>query len=392
MQSVSSLQSNNKSTTLQIFSYLLVVLLLGTFIFFGGTIIARFDTLQQKSAITIESLNQTAEVLINDEQVGTTPYEQTNIKPGDNKITLKTQDQIYESIINFLPQDENGIYNVLVKRDLGVSNIFSSGQEFWYEKNSSHLLKVNSDPVGASVYIDDTEVGKTPYYADNITKGEYKVRVHINGYETQEFRVTIDDSYAINVNIKLFPMPIPLNISKFEGSDSLYKIYSNSNQVLSNTQMWVNSIIYWNKTRGINIDNMGSTKDLVFDYFIDFNGNLFDSQGTLTTKDNINKVAKGAYLGDSNQGQGLSTMARDTYLSLTNKQTLSQKTGTVIQTGTGWLRLRAGPSVDSSEVQKINVGETYNVIDEQNGWAKLQIDQTTSGWALSDYLNIKQVD
>lgn len=384
-----STQSNN-STFMQISGYLIVVVLLGLFIFFGGSIINQFDNLTQKSAITIESLNQTANVFINDEQVGTTPYEKLDIKPGDNKITLKTDSQIYETVINFLPQDENGIYNVLIKRDLGVSNIFSSGQEFWYEKDTSNLLKINSEPKGAEVYIDDTQVGTTPYFADNLTKGEYKVRVHINGYETQEFRVNVDNTYSINVNIKLFPRPVPLNISKFEDSNNLYKIYSNSEQILSNTQMWVNSIVYFNETRGINIDNMGNNKELIFDYFIDFKGNLFNSRGELTTKDNINKVSKGAYLGNSNQGQGLSKEARETYLSLTGGQVLQTKSATVLETGTGWLRVRSGPSVDSSEIQKINVGDTFSVLDEQNGWSKLQIDQSTTGWALKDYLDIEE--
>lgn len=381
----------NKSSYYHVFLYLLTVSMIGSLIFFGGTIIANFDDYTKKSAITVESEHQQATVFINDEQVGITPFESTNIKPGDNKIAIKTDNQIYETTINFLPQDNNGIYNILIKKDLGVSNIFSSGQEFWYEKNSSLLLKINSDPKEADVYIDDTKVGVTPFYSENITKGEYKIKLHINGYESQEFRVIIDDSYTVNVNAKLFPMPIPLNISKFEDSNSLYKVYSKSDQVLSNTQMWVNSIIYYNKTRGINIDNLGNNKELVFDYFIDYKGNIFDSLGNLTSKDKINKVKRGAYLGNTNQGDGLSLEARNSYLSLTNKID-TNKVAKVLSTGTGWLRVRSGPSVSSTEIQKVNEGQSYNVLDEQNNWVKLQINQDISGWVLSEYVLIQEVD
>ena len=192
------------------------------------------------------------------------------------------------------------------------------------------------------------------------------------------------------MSIKLFPLPLPSNVNKFEGSDNLYAIFSDNDAVLSNTQVWVDAIVYWNSTRGVTLDEGTNNKEQVFDYFLDYKGNLFDRDGHLTTLDQVNKVGKGAYLGKaSSEGNTLSSEAKTTYLSLSNKVIISGKTVTIKETGLGWLRVRSGPSVDSSEVQKVNVGEKFEMLDEQNGWIKIRINDTTTGWALKDYLLVE---
>ena len=392
LQTISTIQNNNeKGPYTAIALYLLGVSLVGVMVFFGGEIIKNFDDLKSKSAVTIDSLNQPAKVYINDKDVGTTPYESKKINPGENRITLKTENQIYETRVTFLPNDNTTIYNVGIFRDLGISNVFSSGQEFWYEKESgNNKLKIISNPTGATVHIDGTEVGKTPYSSDTLSVGSYDLDITQEGFETQTARINIEKGHTLDVSIKLFPLPLPSNVNKFEGSDNLYAIFSDNDAVLSNTQVWVDAIVYWNSTRGVTLDEGTNNKEQVFDYFLDYKGNLFDRDGHLTTLDQVNKVGKGAYLGKaSSEGNTLSSEAKTTYLSLSNKVIISGKTVTIKETGLGWLRVRSGPSVDSSEVQKVNVGEKFEMLDEQNGWIKIRINDTTTGWALKDYLLVE---
>lgn len=391
MQSVSSIQlDNEKGPYTPIAIYILGVILIGILVFFGGTIITNYDKLKGQSAVTIDSLNQPAEVFINDKSVGTTPFESKNIQPGENKITLKTKNQMYETKINFLPDDNNSIYNVVIFRDLGTSNVFSSGQEFWYEKGTGNeKIKIISNPTGATVYIDNTEVGKTPFSSSTLTPGDYTIRISQEGYENQEMKVTTDKKYTVNVNVKLFPLPIPSIVEKFEQSDNLYSIFTNHEGILSNTQTWVDTIVYWNKTKGITLENEGKNKELVFDFFLDYKGNLFNNEGKLTTPEQINKIAKGAYLGKTSDGYGLSEVSKQVYLKLTNQTLTTGKMATILQTETGWLRVRNGPSVSSSEVQKVTIGEKYEVLDEQNGWIKLKLKDNLTGWAIKDYLSIQ---
>lgn len=57
----------------------------------------------------------------------------------------------------------------------------------------------------------------------------------------------------------------------------------------------------------------------------------------------------------------------------------------VIETPTGWLRVREKPTVNSAEITKINPGETYKLLDEQSGWYKIQLDDEQTGWISGTY-------
>jgi len=67
----------------------------------------------------------------------------------------------------------------------------------------------------------------------------------------------------------------------------------------------------------------------------------------------------------------------------TDKDT-SDKSGTpgtvtVQDTPTGWLRVRAEATVNSEEVTKVNPGEEYKLLDEQNGWYQIQLKDDKDG-------------
>ncbi len=57
----------------------------------------------------------------------------------------------------------------------------------------------------------------------------------------------------------------------------------------------------------------------------------------------------------------------------------------ILDTPTGWLRVRSDPSVDASESARVNPGETFDILEEQEGWYRIQYNSTTSGWVYSQY-------
>jgi hypothetical protein len=57
---------------------------------------------------------------------------------------------------------------------------------------------------------------------------------------------------------------------------------------------------------------------------------------------------------------------------------------TIKDTPTGWLRVREEPNLNASESGKVNPGETYDLLDEQNGWYKITVDGK-DGWVSSQY-------
>ena len=57
----------------------------------------------------------------------------------------------------------------------------------------------------------------------------------------------------------------------------------------------------------------------------------------------------------------------------------------ILQTPTGFLRVRQEASVSSNEIGQVNPGETYVLLNEQNGWYQIQLTNGKSGWISSQY-------
>ena len=56
-----------------------------------------------------------------------------------------------------------------------------------------------------------------------------------------------------------------------------------------------------------------------------------------------------------------------------------------LDTPTGFLRVRESNSVLSSEIGRVSPGETYELLDEKNGWFEIQFDDDKKGWISSQY-------
>lgn len=379
--------------------YILGVLGVGLIVYFGGEVITNFDKLAGRSGLTVEVAYGDAEVSVNSKVVGNTPFQSDSIRPGTNKITIKSATRQYQTSIDFLSSNKGTVHVVGIIRDLGISDVFSSGQEFWFEKDKSqNILRIISEPSGATILIDGAEVGKTPFTSNSISEGSYDLKISYAGYETQTARISTKKGYTLNGSIKLFPYPITQKIEVFEGSNNLYNITLDNDVITSDTQSWVNAIIYWNQTRGIEIGSEGNNKNLVFDYYIDYKGNVYSQTGQLISSKGEFKLLKtakrGAYLGRVSDGQGITKEAKDALQALTD-QGISSMTGTgktakILETGTGWLRVRNAASTSGAELAKVDTGKEFSVIEEQTGWVKIKVSDTVQGWVSSSYVTVSQ--
>ena len=342
---------------------------------------------KQIAALSASSLYGASEISLNDKYVGNTPYESKDIRAGDTKIIFKTGDRMYQTTLPFMSGAQ-----VVVKRDLGTSDLFSAGQNFWMEKNTSgSVLSVVSEPSGASVFVDNTEIGKTPFSSSTLSDGEYDLRVDIGQYEPQLSRIKIQKGYNLNVAAKLFPVPVPGSVVVFEGSSNLYNLSSDNLILTADPQSWVDAVTYWNKTRGINLAGVGSNKELVFDFFIDYKGGLYDKNGSLASDPTkLTDVKKGAYLGKLSDDAVLSTEAAQTYKTLTTAPAASVvgKTAKIKTTPTGWLRVRDAANLNGLELAKVNTGETYAILEQGTDWLKIKVSDTISGWVSAAYVDI----
>jgi hypothetical protein len=392
---ISTLQHKRKALPTPLV-YILGIVGIGLIVYFGGEILRNLGNLKGKSSINVETPFGTADVYINGALVGKSTYKSQEIVPGENTIEIKEGDRQYQTSLTFLPHNNKYMHHVGITRDLGVSEHFSAGNEFWFEKDTSeNILRIISEPTDATVFIDETDVGKTPFVVNNLTEGDYDLRVEIPGYESQEARINVKQSYTLNISLKLFPAPVPAKVSAFENSPSVYDLATDDEVTLADTKTWSKAVIHWNKTRGINLAGIGVSKERLFGYYIDYRGTLYDGEGNLV--DNIEefapniKDAKGAYLGRKSDEEGLTKEAAATLETLMGvKVATGGKTATILPTGQGWLRIRSAPGLSGAEVTKVDVGNTYDVLEEGAGWVKIQVDADTVGWAYAQYVELSE--
>ncbi|MFC1625189.1 PEGA domain-containing protein [Patescibacteria group bacterium] len=385
---------NKQNTLPTLLIYFLGIVGVALIVFFGGELIKNLGSLGGKSGLTVEVSYGDAQVLVNNKISGKTPFESKSIKPGTNTILVRNETREYQTSIKFLPAKKDLIHAVGIIRDLGVSDIFSSGQEFWFDKeNPEDSLRIISEPSGAEVYLDGTKIGTTPFSSQNVSTGDYELKISHLGYEPQITRVSVHKGYTLNGSIKLFPYPIMGTITEFSQYSGLYDLSSDNDVIVADTQVWAKAVSYWNQTRGIDIDGAGENKEAIFGYFIDYKGNIFDSNGeAIITKEDFEKlqgVGRGGYLGRSIDGNSLTKEAQEAFSSLSGLA-VSGKTATVLSTSTGWLRVRSAPNLSGTEVAKVDVGETFSVIEEGTGWVKINLPDGTEGWVSSSYVELSE--
>ncbi len=352
--------------------------------YFGYLLISRATSPSAKPYLYADVYYNKATVLVDGAQVGETPLENFVVKKGLRKVRIESNGTSYETSINFASG-----FPVLVKRDLGVDQVFSAGLDLWSEKaSSSAVLSVISEPSDAIVFVDGTESGKTPYSTDKLTEGAYDVRLEKEGYEPISERLNITKNQKLNASFKLFPLPALASVKLMDGSTNLYDIVSVNTFVATNPQTWAKALIYWNKTRGINIMGYGINRELVFSYVLDFNGIFYDTAGEVVSAD---KVLLGdgkiAYLRRESDGVGISAQAKAS-LAKIGSGVAGGKSAKVKDTPTGWLRVRNEPSLNGLEVGRVTTGDTVNVLEEKTGWLKVKTSANLEGWASADYLQI----
>lgn len=58
---------------------------------------------------------------------------------------------------------------------------------------------------------------------------------------------------------------------------------------------------------------------------------------------------------------------------------------TILQTPNGFLRVRQQPSLTASEVTRVNTGDTFDLLEETDGWFRIQLVNGTSGWISAQF-------
>lgn len=86
-------------------------------------------------------------------------------------------------------------------------------------------LKVDFEPVGAEVWLNDTKLGTSPNVFQNIKAGAYNMEVRANGYTTVKRNITIEDGKTTEQNGTLQKIPVMSSYSTTTSSPETITVH-----------------------------------------------------------------------------------------------------------------------------------------------------------------------
>ncbi len=256
----------------------LILILLSIFLIiirFFSPYLVSYLGLEPRAGIRVESEKE-AEVLLNGKKVGKTPFEDSNLKPGEYLVQLKSDSGSWKGYVSL-----EGKTQSIVNRELSSTPASSSGEIITLESGSG--ASVISTPQGSEVDIDGKIYGKTPLLVKDLPSGEHLFLISHNNFLKRVIRALVIKDYMLNINVDL-------SISE----PDFTKITANPIEI----------------SRLVKVGN----------------------------------------------------------------------------TPTGFLRVRSGPFLSSTEIGRVNPGDILTLIEELPSWVKIRIEGGKEGYVSSDYI------
>ena len=217
--------------------------------------------ISRKSILSVNTLESGAKVYVNSNLVGETPLANIEIKSGLINLSIKGDISGYNTNLNILDNSENIVY-----RELGINKDLSSGVNIWEGTYDEKRIEVFVNPKNAKIFVNDKELNSEEL--NKLESGSYKFKVTADNFKDLNFTVNIRNGFKTNIDIKLPPLPSEEEIVKFQDYENLYVIKSSNPDVFTYTKDWLDYLNYFQKRRGINIKDLGVTKESFFEYFV----------------------------------------------------------------------------------------------------------------------------
>lgn len=258
-----------------------------------------------------------------------------------------------------------------------VSIVIFSIVLFLVNKDSGKgALQVTAQPQ-SRVYLDGKLIGKTPLckceLKDMINTGEYKIRIvpEKEGFDSFESKITVSPK-VLTVVDRTFN-----SNSQSSGSIINLKKLSDKNnlelQVISlpqNSQVFLdNNAVGFTPVTLKNITESDHEIKITRDGYQDKVIRIRTVKGF--------KLEALAFLG----------VSPTTVLEESGKPLASTKVSKVVilQTPTGFLRVRESASIGSSEIGRVSPGEKFDLVSEEEGWFEIKFEEDKTGWVSAQY-------
>ncbi|HLD26687.1 MAG TPA: PEGA domain-containing protein [Patescibacteria group bacterium] len=266
------------------------------------------------------------------------------------------------------------------------------------QQPSEGKLKVFSSP-SASIFLNNEPIGKTPYEETKPT-GEYILKLIPEGtapdVASWQGKVTIYKKALTFVDrelgssdltsagvifniIKMSSAPKKKDVGEIEAETepSGAIVYLNNDEkgiaplILSDVPKGEHELSvyvpgFFRRTQKVNVESLFRTSvkfKLALDQSQKKIEDITDEEATESAEENKNNNEKSA----------------------TSSATKTKIIVEVKDTPTGWLRVREEPTIIASETAKVNPKDIFTVLDEQNGWYKIEYEKGKEGWISAQY-------
>lgn len=325
------------------------------------------------SVLQVETPGVKAKVYLDDKEIGETPFLGKKLPLGEHKLVLESEIKNLSSKKVAFSKTIILVSATLtfVNYNFGPEEIFSSGDI--RSKRTGEGILVITHPLKAKVYLNGHEVGTGPLHLSS-SSGIHKILVSKEGYFSRELDIDVERGKRTVVEVFLAVNPLEKPKKIQEGKITLYDLSTEKVKLASSMEDWSKGVFFYEKV-----------KSLEFDALIDFEGRVYYKDKNAFDK----KAAEGknlviGYLGNK-ESTPLTIKAVETLSSITkaSSQIIAKKVK-IAPTPTGFLNVRSSPSTSSSVVDKVNPGETYDLLEEQSGWYKIKLP-SGQGWVSSQY-------
>lgn len=244
-------------------------------------------------------------------------------------------------------------------------------------------LRIDSIP-RATVFLNDKETGQTPYFAEKMVAGDYKVKLvpvgNFNNISPWETRVKISDGVLTYIGREI-------GMTDEDSSGQILAM-----EPLASDKSSEIAVVSDPDGATINIDGIenGKTSMIIKDV------NPGDHSLVVSLPDYSDQVARVRAVA----GFRLNVILKMRRLFFQKKAPIVRPTSDLIatassqlvkpyvvigQTPLGFLRVRSGPDISASESSRVFQGEKYPLQDELNSWSQIKL-ATVSGWVSDQYI------
>lgn len=241
----------------------------------------------------------------------------------------------------------------------------------WPKFPKKLAIQVFSSPV-ARVFLDNRDVGSTPYQSENVGKSEVTLRLQASGSAwVGGVKLTPGTISVVNRELSDNPLFGAGEIITLEGGRGIFVL-----SIPDEAEVEIDG------------KKIGTTPVLDEDLPVG------EHRVVVSKKDHISRAVKvktheGHKLVLSMQ-LSLSQEKFSQLASSTASAKLVTKQVRVLDTPTGFLRVRDKPSLAGAEIGRVNSGEAYAYLEEQPGWVKIRVpNPPIDGWVSSQFVKIE---